>query len=294
MNNKGAVLVFGLVIILVLSVLASSFYFKSINENTLTKRYIESIRAFWLAEAGLAEATDHIPTLTTSGTIGNENYTYSTQGSSESINATVTLYTINSTGSVNMPSGGTVTRRITAEVAEVATRPAAANFPYAIETTAHLDIKGAVTVNPSDSKKDHSALDFAALFGSTKADMETNATHVYTPSNIGAIDGITWINVPAGSTLHVAGNLAGSGILIISGNTRFSGTVDFNGIIYVIGTLTMTGTVTTNGSVLAESSTTVDTTIRGTVNLNWDEEQINAALDLLRSATSTVVSWKES
>ena len=52
MNNKGAVLVFSLVIILVLSVLASSFYFKSINENTLTKRYVESIRAFWLAEAG--------------------------------------------------------------------------------------------------------------------------------------------------------------------------------------------------------------------------------------------------
>ncbi|MEI6631862.1 MAG: pilus assembly PilX N-terminal domain-containing protein [bacterium] len=296
MNNKGAVLVFGLVIILVLSVLASSFYFKSINENTLTKRYVESIRAFWLAEAGLARAIDLIPAFDiTNATLldNNANYTYSTRGSVETINATTNLYTINSTGSVRMPSGGAVTRRITAEAVEVTTGPDAANFPFAIETTTSLDIRGAVTINPSDSKKEHSTLDFAALFGSTKSDMESHATHVYTPSTLGAVDGITWVNVPAGSTLTIAGDLAGSGILIISGNTHFSGTVDFNGIIYVIGTLTMTGTVTTNGSVLAESSTTVDTTIKGHVTLNWDQAQINTALDLLSSSTSSIVSWKE-
>jgi cytoskeletal protein CcmA (bactofilin family) len=276
-------------------VLSSSFYYKSINENKLNNRYTESIRAFWLAEAGLARAIDVIPAFNiTNATLldNNANYTYSTQGATETINATTNRYTINSTGSVRMPSGGTVTRRITAEVVEVTTGPAAANFPYAIETTTTLDVRGAVTI---ESRKERSTLDFAALFGSTKADMESNATHVYTAATFSApVDGITWVNVPAGSTLTVAGNLAGSGILIVSGNTHFSGTVDFNGIIYVIGTLTMTGTVTTNGSVLAESSTTVDTTIKGHVTLNWDEEQINTALDLLSTTTSSIVSWKES
>ncbi len=289
MNNKGAVLVFGLAIILVLSVLSSSFYYKSINENNLNKRYTESIRAFGLAEAGLAEAVDHLPTFTTSGTIGNANYTYSTQAVLTGTN----LYTITSTGSVTMPSGGTVTRRITSNVKTGTAN--ASNFPYAIETTTDLVIKGAVTINPADKKKEHSTLDFAALFGSTKSDMESNATHVYTSATFGApVDGITWVNVPAGFTLTVAGNLAGSGILIISGNVHFSGTVDFNGIIYVIGTLTMTGTVTINGSVLAESSTTVDTTIKGHVTLNWDQAQINTALDNVRLLTRDIVSWQES
>ena len=157
-----------------------------------------------------------------------------------------------------------------------------------------MEIKGAVTINPSSSEKEHSTLDFAALFGYTKSDMQSNATHVYTPTTFGApVDGVTWVNVPSGSTLTISGDLAGSGILVVSGNVHFSGTVDFNGIIYVIGTLTMTGTVTTNGSVLAESSTTVDTTINGHVTLNWDEVQINTALDNVRLLTRDIVSWRE-
>jgi hypothetical protein len=289
MNNKGAVLVFGLVIILVLSVLSASFYYKSINENNLNKRYTESIRAFWLAEAGIAEAIDHIPTLTTSGNIGDANYTYSTQAVLTATN----LYTITSTGSVTMPTGGTVTRSLIVDVKTGTANPA--NFPYAIETTTNLVIRGSVDINPDNSKKEYSTLDFTALFGFTKADIRSYATHLYTSATFGApVNGITWVDVPVGSTLTIAGNLVGSGILVISGNTHFAGTVDFNGIIYVIGTLTMTGTVITNGSVLAESSTTVDTTLKGNVTLNWNQEQIDLALVNIRLLTRDIVSWQES
>lgn len=289
MNRKrGAVLVMGLFIVLALSLLSSAFYFKTINENTLSKRHVASMRAFWLAEAGLAEGIQQLPVLSASGSIGSSNYTYAAT-------ATLTgpgLYRIVSTGSVALAPGSVVTRRVSADI-RTGSIPAS-NFQYAIETTTDLVIKGSVDINPDDKAKEHSTLDFAALFGYTKADLKQNATHLYTPATFASpVSGITWVDVPAGETLTVAGNLLGSGILIISGDAHFSGTVDFDGIIYVIGELTMTGTVTVDGSVLAESSTTVDTTLKGNVTLNWDQAMIDAALEFVRLLSRDIVSWRE-
>jgi len=150
-----------------------------------------------------------------------------------------------------------------------------------------------VDINPNDSSKEHSTLDFSDLFGVTKAQMQAGAAHSYTAGSFGApVDGITWVDVPSGDTLNVSGNLTGSGVLVINGNAHFSGTVVFDGIIYVIGTLTMTGNVITSGSVLAESSTTVDTTITGNVTINYDIGKITAALVGVASLNKQVVSWK--
>jgi len=289
MNRRGGVLVLGLFVVLVLSLLSSSFYFKTINEHTLVRRHVASAQAFWAAEAGVAEAIDHLPSATTSGTVaGNSNISYSTQATSVSANT----YSIISTGSAIIRPGQTVTRRLSVTV-KTGNVPAS-NFPYAIETTTDLVIKGSVDINPDDSKKEYSTLDFAALFGYSKADLRSYATHLYTPATFTSpVDQITWVDVPAGDTLGVAGNLVGSGILIISGNAHFSGTVDFDGIIYVIGELTITGDVTVNGSVLAESSTTVDTELKGNVTLNWDTGQIDAALEWVRLLSKNIVSWQE-
>jgi len=281
-------LVVGLFVSLALSLLASSFYFRSINENTLALRERSLIRAFWIAEAGVAEAIDNLPGSSVSGQIGASGNTYSAQ-----VTATGSdVYTIVSTGTVTLPSGETVSRSVSVDV-RTGTVPAS-NFQYAIETTTDLVIKGSVDINPDDKAKEFSTLDFAALFGYTKDEIKANATHYYTDENFSfPVDGITWVDVDAGETMVVAGNLSGSGILIVSGNVHFSGTLDFNGIIYVIGKLTMSGTVTTYGSVMAESSTTVDTVLKGNVELNWDEDEINAALDLIRMLRRDIVSWKE-
>jgi len=285
-KHKGFMLVFSLLVTLIFSLLLVSFYAQNINENNLAKRFADSMRAFWLAEAGVANAFVNFPG-GSSSTLGGANYSY---------NAVVTpisgvYYTITSMGTVTRPDGVIISRVVTASVKIGATDPT--KFKYGIETTTNLITKGSVTINPSNSYKEFSTLDFNDLFGVTKVQMQAGATHSYTPATFGApVDGITWVQVPSGDTLTIAGNLAGSGVLVINGNTHFSGTVHFDGIIYVIGALTMTGTVTTNGSVLAESSTTVDTTIKGNVTINYDINEIANALNLVGSLNRQIVSWK--
>lgn len=290
MNKRGFVLVFGLLVVTVLVVLSSSVYFKSVNDNSLTRRYTESMRAFWLAEAGVAMAGDALPNQTPDYTFPGTNYMYSAQ--SDPVPETSYLYKVTSTGTVALSSGKALTRRI---IAYVRTNEAeTGSFQYGIETTADLKIKGAVEIHPSDSKKENSTLDFAQLFGYSKADMQAHATNVYTPSTFpSTISGLTWVNVPSGETLTISGTGSGSGILIINGNVKFSGTYDFNGIIYVIGKLTMHGTVETHGAVLAESGTELDTILTGTVDIYYDKDQIDAALDVVRFFVKDIVSWKE-
>lgn len=288
MNKRGVVFIFSLLVTLVLSVLLGAFYFKAASENQLAKRFLNSTRAFWLAEAGIAKVKGSPGLSSASGYIDNTNYTY---------NAVVSLvsgnyYNIASTGTVTLPNGSNVTRAVKVTVKTAPVDPS--KFKYGIETTTDLVIKGSVDINPDNSKKENSTLNFTDLFGISKEEMHTGATHTYTASNFGApVDAITWVDVSTGDTLNIAGNLVGSGILIINGNTHFSGTVDFNGIIYVIGTLTMTGDVTTNGSVLAESSTTVDTVLKGNVTINYDLAQISNALANVQFLTKQIVSWNE-
>lgn len=283
---KGFVLVFALLVTLILSLLLTSFYMQNINEGNLAKRFADSARAFWLAEAGLADAYANFPG-SVSGSLGGSNYTYDAVVTPISGN----YYTITSTGRVNRADGTVITRVITSSVKTGSTDPA--KFKYGIETTTELEIKGSVDINPSGSSKEFSTLDFSDIFGVTKAQMQAGATHSYTAATFAApVDGITWVDVPSGDTLNVSGNLSGSGVLVINGNAQFSGTVVFDGIIYIIGTLTMTGNVVTTGSVLAESSTTVDTTVTGNVTINYDVGEIATALGSVAALNKQIVSWK--
>ncbi len=294
-NNRGIVLVFALLITLVLSVLSTSFYLQNINENKLARRSIDSMRAFWLAEAGVAQAIRTNIPVSVSGSLFDSNHIY---------NAVVTrvsgtdYYTVVSTGTVNLPSGGSVSRTITATV-EVQ-YPSAANFPRAIETTSdQIVLKGAAQINPSDPSDPHgpkvnSDFSFAQLFGMSKEEMRTIADHLYTSATFDRdnINGITWVDVDSGTTLNTTGNSIGSGILIVNGNIKFAGTFQFNGIIYVIGKLTATGTFDQYGSVLVESTAELDPLLTGTTRINYDESSISSALSGIASENS-VVSWVE-
>ncbi|MFH1457912.1 MAG: pilus assembly PilX N-terminal domain-containing protein [Candidatus Omnitrophota bacterium] len=287
-KRRGIVLVFALMVMLVLSILLTSFYFQSANEGKLAMVYENSTRAFWLAEAGMAQALSTFSGPTSfSGFIDDANHAYNVQVSFLS----GIYYTIVSTGTVTSPATGTTNRAISATVRTGVIDPT--KFKYGIETTTDLIIKGSVDINPSGSWKEYSTLDFADLFGITKAEMKDNATHVYASDTFDGqpVDGITWVDVD--DSMNIAGNLVGSGILVINGNVHFSGTVQFNGIIYVIGKLTMTGTVDIFGSVLAESSTTVDTELKGNVGINYSLSEITNALGSVQYITKEMVSWQE-
>jgi hypothetical protein len=285
-KNNGFVIIFSLLVTLILSLTLTGFYVQNINESNLGKRFADSTRAFWLAEAGLANAYINFP----SGAhdhLGGANYFYNTSVSLLG----GSYHLITSIGTVIRSDGTPLKRTIIASIKTGNTDPS--KFKYGIETTTELNIRGSVDINPVGSSKEFSTLDFPDLFGVTKAQMQAGATHLYTAATFGSpIDRITWVNVPLGETLTIAGSLSGSGVLVINGNVHFSGTVDFDGIIYVIGTLTMTGTVQTHGSVLAESSTTVDTTLKGNVTINYEVAQVANALNIVAALNKQIVSWK--
>ncbi|MCX5709242.1 MAG: hypothetical protein NT088_00700 [Candidatus Omnitrophica bacterium] len=289
-NKKGIVLIFSLLATLGLSVLLVALYLSGISENQQAKLYANSTRAFWLAEAGIATVKANTGLNSASGTLGDANCSYDVPAP-VTVPGSTNYWVITSTGTVNLPNGTSVNRTLSATVKTGSADPL--KFPYAIDTTTDLVIKGNVTVNGT-AKEEDNTINFDNMFGVSKAVMKTGASHLYTDTNFNTpIDGITWVDVASGNTLNISGNLGGSGILVINGNSHFSGTVDFNGIIYVIGALTMTGTVTTNGSVVAESSATADTTLKGTVNINFDFEQIQGALTNVQFLSKQIVAWRE-
>jgi hypothetical protein len=56
MNKRGVALILTYMVIAALTILAVAFFNTTTNENTLAKRQVNSTRAFWIAEAGLARA----------------------------------------------------------------------------------------------------------------------------------------------------------------------------------------------------------------------------------------------
>jgi len=290
-NNRGVVLVYSLLITVVLSILLGSLYLSSISENKQANQYINSIRALWLAEAGIATVKANPGLSAASGNLGGNNYAYSVS-SPQVVPGTNNVYWIvNSTGTVTLPTGSSVSKTLTATIRTASVD--SSKFPYAIGTTTDLITKGNVTINGPVSQNDNT-INFNNMFGISKTTMKANANHLYTDSTFGQpVNGITWVDVSSGHTLTIAGNFTGSGVLVVNGDMQISGTADFNGIIYVIGTLTMTGNATINGSVIAESSATADTTLNGSVTLNFDLPEIQNALTNVQFLNKQIVAWQE-
>ncbi len=292
-NNRGAVLIFSLLLTLILSSLLGALYLNAVSESLQANQYANSTRAFWLAEAGIATIKGRTGLSAIAyEELGGANYSFSVNPESGSNN----YWIVTSTGTVSLPrlpSDLIINRTVIATVRTGAID--ASKFPYAIDTTADLVIRGAAVTIDGVAKENDTTINFTNMFGIDKATMNAGATHVYTDSNFtnAPVDGITWVDVASGNDLNIDGELVGSGILVVNGDTHMSGTVIFNGIIYVIGTLTITGNVTTNGSVVAESSFTADTELRGTVNIIYDLPQIEAALAYVQLLNKQIVAWKE-
>jgi hypothetical protein len=283
-NKKGIALIMSLFIVIFLAVLMAPFFIKSTNEGSLVRRYVDSTRALWLAEAGLAEGVRHLPN-NRSGFVDNPNHAYD----AVTTHLNGSYYQVDSTGSVALPGGGAVSRKIRAIVKTMSVDPS--KFKYAIETTGDLKIKGSVDITPVGSQKDFSTLDFADLFSFSKEQIEDFATRMNAPKNQDAVfHGVYWL-YSDGQT--ITGNWTGDGILVIEGDVHFAGTIQFDGIIYVIGKLTLSGTADAYGSVLAESGALVDTIVHGDVSLAYDLAKIQAALQYLVFVAPQAVSWQE-
>lgn len=60
MNKKGIALILGFMVITILTILSVAILSRSISESRIVQRHVESIQAFWLAEAGVNRALDEL------------------------------------------------------------------------------------------------------------------------------------------------------------------------------------------------------------------------------------------
>ncbi len=295
MNKRGIILVISLLVVLVLATLLASLYFQAISETQLARRYVNSTRAFWLAEAGVAKALEGLSGPgTVSGYLDQTNYTYAATMSLLSGN----YYRIESTGSV-VSGGSTVAREVEVTVRTGVVDPS--KFQFSVSTTTDFKVIGGggeginKFIEPDNSFQENAVLDFADLFGLSKANMRDGAGNLYTDAtsfNVDNAQGVTWVDVKSGEQLQITGG-SGEGVLIINGDVKITGDMVLNGIIYVIGKLTMLGNCAVNGAVLAESSTAVDTTLGGSTLLTYDIPKITSSLEEVQFLTKEVVSWQE-
>jgi type II secretory pathway pseudopilin PulG len=143
MNKEGIALIFSLIVVLVLSILLSALYFKSISENNLVDRYLSSMRAFWVAEAGIAEAKRNLPGSPTNGNLGD--YSYETTTTYRTTINNSNYYDISSTGIV--PSlGGNISRTVNAVVKTGPIDPT--KFQYSIQAANDLCFGGGCDKDP--------------------------------------------------------------------------------------------------------------------------------------------------
>jgi type II secretory pathway pseudopilin PulG len=300
MGKRGIALIMSLLVILVLAILSSSFVYSVVNENRLANRFVNSTRAFWLAEAGIAEAKNNMPA-DTSGTLGASSHTYSTH----TTQLLGEYYSIDSTGAVNLGPGQSISRSISAVVRTNPVDPN--NFQHAIRTTTDLIIKGSADIN--GPTEEFASLNFADLFEHSNEELRSYATRLYTdpPVDIASVEGITWVDLSPGEEFRISSDTWRGGcgpdldcsqaadngaVLVVSGDAQITGGT-FYGIIYVIGRLRMSGNPTINGTVLVESQAEINTTLTGNVTINYNSANIVSALSYISFMAPVIVSWQE-
>ena len=297
MNKKGIVLIFSLIVVLVLSILSGYFFLKSINENNLVKRHINSLHAFWTAEAGIAEAVKNLPSSPNNGSLGS--YSYQATTAFRTTIAGCNYYDITSIATV-----GNVVRTIHVIVKTGNTD--ASKFQYGIQAANDLCFGGNCKADPDKYVNEptdcnghacwkdlDAALNFSDMFGYEQSKVSDLATHYTNATFPGEVHGVTWVDVDPGTTLMVTSSVISDGILIINGNVHFGGTYHFDGIVYVLGTLEARGTFVGSGSFVVASTAGIDS-INGTPDFHWNLEDIQNALNQLAFHIKAVVSWWES
>lgn len=305
MNNRGMALFFTLLVILVLVILLNAFFTKTITENNLVKRYVNSVRAFWMAEAGLASVKNNLAVGSNNGVIGN--YSYQTNTTLRTTINSRDYYDIISSGVVGLAGGGNITRTLTAVVRRGATD--ASKFQYGITAANSLCFGGAsCNKDPNDFlipngangceghpcwNENDTTINFRDLFSYEQSEVSSIATHYTEIDFPGDVNGVTWVDVTSGGTLMVTGDLTGSGILIIDGNVHFGGDYQYHGIVYVLGTLVARGTFDSFGSVVVSSTSDIDNSINGNPTFHYDHNEIEAALNLLANHFVEFVSWSD-
>lgn len=308
MNKRGVVLLLALVVFLVLSVLASAFFTRSISENNLVKRQVASTQALWYAEEGISRGMAQLTSsLATPATVTGSDPTvsgYDAQIESVSDEPCGKAFQIVSIGRVYL--GAVAVSRSVESYVCLEQNVVNGDFDYAIEVNGPIKMAPAPPkVFPDDSyAKPDAGVSFAERFGFTSDELRAYAQSVgryyEDPSApLASIPNdypVTWYKItdPAKKLQVPKTGWTGSGIMVVEGNCDIEGG-EFKGIIWVIGELKVAGNVQTWGTVVSECDTTVTTDVTGTPALTWSQGEIDAALQGPADALAgrTPLSWRE-
>jgi len=308
MNKRGLALILSYIVITVLIILGGVFSVRSISESGIAQRYAESTQAFWLAEAGVAQA------LTQLNDFSNLNSIASTsQYSVDTIVVEGSNRRVTAHGFVPSAAAPRVERRITV----LAQNSGGSNpsnpslITYAIETSGTLKIEGKnVDINPEGSSHAGSSLTFEQVFGMTLDQMKAIAVsaqasgtgHFYTDpdENQQPVNGITWVELTGSNKYKISSEWSGSGLLIVNSNGNdvaldISSKWSFTGMIWVTGRFKITGG-TIDGAIFARSSIDAQSSLDGKPTLNLNSTAVADAFRLLGTGGTggvEVLSWQE-
>ncbi len=310
MHKRGFALIIVFLVVVVLAILGSVMFGRSISERLASQRYEESTLAFWLAEAGITRAIGQLkndfnnlnniaPTSLGQGQYSVDNILI------EGINRRVIAH-----GFLPSASQPRAERKITVLVQNLAINPSNPGLiNYAIETTGTLKITGSVDINPAGSYHTNSSLTFEQVFGMSKEAVRAIAVeaasqgkgHVYTdpPTNQQPVNGITWVDLTGSNKYGISSNWSGSGLLIVNGSGSdvaldIAGDWSFTGMIWVTGKIKISGTPVITGSVFAGGSIEAESSVTGNPTLNYSSDDVASAFGLLSQIGGLkILSWNE-
>ncbi len=305
MHKKAFALILVLGILTVLIVGGSALISLTSGETRMIRLQDYSMRAFYLAEAGIEEGLYRIKK-------GSDfsDFTGSLYGAVNEYSVNIepntapsfpsTTYVIDSTGSYpNLVDSTKATRRVRID-ADVKPTANAVNVTNAIEVNGSLTLSGAVVIN--GGTEEYAPLNFETTFGITKAQMEAMADNKYIDpeNNKTPVDKITWVNLVSQQQFRISQTgWSGSGILVVkepidsaSPALEIEGGT-FNGVIWVIGNLRVSGNATINGAIFVENGSAEVTKLTGTPVINYDSGQVINAFSNLGNEILRIYNWQE-
>ncbi|MDD5450060.1 MAG: hypothetical protein PHO42_05635 [Candidatus Omnitrophica bacterium] len=307
MRNRAYTLLLVLGLLAVLILIGSAVISLASGETRMVRLQNNSIRAFYLAEAGMEDAIARIKKGADfndfTGKLYSQINEYSVDITPNTLPApspAVTTYVINSSGSYpDINSADKVSRRVSENI-DVKPNGDPSKIINAIEVNGELKISGAAVIN--GGIKQNAILDFELIFDVSKEEMEQMAYHKYTDpeNNVIPVDKITWVNLANQSSFVISETgWSGSGILVVkapAGSTSPTLEIEggtFNGVIWVIGNLRITGNAVINGAVFVEDGSAEITKLTGTPRINYDPAQVASAFVYLGNSVLKVYEWQE-
>ncbi len=312
-HEKGQVVVFAMLMMLVLVILGTSIVYLVIYESKSIIKSKAGVQSFYIASAGVHKAlweigqddtytgevnttfSEGVFTITVSTTAVTNQYQivatgYTPDAISPVRTTNIRVVCLSSSGVMSPTSALACNSSVTLKGnATIDGRPDVYGVSVPAGQTVTIQGASAVYGIPSEVGTADTIV-FDDVFGMTQAQMQALATTTYVdPANNAAVTGITWVSFVSDSQFQItASGWTGDGILIVDGNLKITGGT-FDGIIYVIGDLSITGNALIRGAIFVEGTAALTT---GTPNINYNSVSIQDAADELGSSIQ-ILSWEE-